>query len=172
MSIRPAPLALLMVLPLGARTASPLMKDLACLIEGKGRAVADYHTQAGILQDPALRKRLGIRKLENGNPFMEEYRLPSPIEVFGHRTDRIALAGSGILAILPGVDPDRMARELHLPESYRSGTKVMFARVITDRLEDEGGLRTQVKITLNLSTVTTHPGCVLVGTDYRLELLD
>jgi hypothetical protein len=62
-------------------------------------------------------------KVEQPNGFIEEYELPRPITVFGgYKTKRVALAGSGILAVLDGqkVTTKGLAETLKLEPAERA----------------------------------------------------
>lgn len=139
------------------------------------------------------------RRIKSGNPFMNEYELPEPIEVTGgYSTRRIAFTSTGILAILDLADPAVLAREEGIanaadPEPLIAAlvaegkatraqiegevdrSKFLGERVMVDETEpatEESGFGTHTVISRNISTVSTHPGKTLYGCSYRIELLD
>ncbi|MET1162092.1 MAG: hypothetical protein ABWY48_06085, partial [Pseudoxanthomonas sp.] len=112
-------LALIMPLPLLAQTTASAEKldasriDLAALIECK-QQLADFHYLAPALADPLQAVALGWRPLPQANLFMTEFKVNSPIVVFGTSTDHIAFTGDSIIAILDLPDPRPLAKQLEL----------------------------------------------------------
>lgn len=124
--------------------------------------------------NPDAWRRYGVRKLESRNPFLAEYRTDRPIEVFGRMTDRIALTSSGMLAIFAGDDPAALAHVLGIKPVIAGPTKFMGERIVTDSPFDGGSpaFQGRLRISLNVSTVSSHPGAVLAGCSYRLIFND
>ena len=120
-----APL-LALCLPLSA-AAQETRPDLAGLIECRGD-LAQLAALAPALEDPLKAVALGWQPLPQANMFMTEYRLASPIRVFGHGTDHIAFTGSSVMAILDLPDPRPLAGELGLETAIDTPAKAMFGK--------------------------------------------
>ena len=124
--------------------------------------------------NPEAWRRYGVHKIESRNPFLAEYRTDRPIKVFGRTTNRIALTSSGMLAIFADVDPAALARTLGIKAVVAGPTKFMGERIVTDSPFDGGSpaFQGRIQISLNVSTVSSHPGAVLAGCSYRLLFND
>lgn len=118
------------------------------------------------------RRHYGMVPVKGGNPFLSEYRLAAPITVFGRTTDRVAFSSSGLMAVLSGVTPQALAKELDVPPVIDAPGKFMGERVVTEAAFDGGSEAFQgtMRISLNVSTVTTHPGKVLAGCSYAIDM--
>jgi hypothetical protein len=172
-------LALMLPPPLLAQAAGNEEKldasriDLAALIECR-RALADFHYLAPALADPLQAVALGWRPLPQANLFMTEFRLNSPISVFGDSTDHIAFTGDSIIAILDRPDPRPLAKRLELETAIDTPAKAMFGKEmssIEDRDETTGTVYIKSAV-LNVSNVASHPGKTLVGCTYSLDLAE
>ncbi len=115
-------------------------------------------------------KHYGLTRIETGNPFLSDYRLATPISIFDRETDRIAFTSSGLMAVLPEVKPQELAEELGVEPAVDVPGKYMGERVIDEHPFDGGSPAFQgtERITLNVSTVSSHPGAVLAGCSYRI----
>lgn len=118
--------------------------------------------------------RLRWKKVEGKNPFLQEYRLPAPITVFDRQTDRIALTGSSVLAMLKGVAPEALAREQGIEDTLPAAPKFLGERVIAESSEEDAelGMRFSSRISLNVSSVDTHPGVALIGCAYTIDMTE
>jgi hypothetical protein len=157
-----------------APAAGAAIVDLACLarlIEGRGR-IADYTAFIEAMQEEGALARLGMAKVAQVNPFFEEYRLKTPIQVFHWKTSRICFGSAGVMAILEGVKAEALAKELNLSLFLQMPSKPMYCRAVRDQFlePDETGLKMREIIRLNVSTVSGLPGCVLAGCEYRVEV--
>lgn len=139
------------------------------------------------------------RRVDTGNPFLEEYELPEPVVVTGdYATRRIAFTSNGVLAILDLADPARIAQgegianaadaEPLIAELVAAGKatraeveadmpfrKFLGQRILAEATElpgDEDGFGTHTIIARNISNVTTHPGKTFYGCSYKVELID
>ncbi|WP_312320729.1 hypothetical protein [Stenotrophomonas sp.] len=145
--------------------------DLPALIECRQR-VADYDALAPVVADPLKAVANGLQPLEQRNQFMAEYRLASPITVFGQRAEYITVSGASIMAILDVADPRPLAKGLALedgvdnPDKFMAGREVV-ARDVTDPRTGEAMIES---IILSVSTVQSHPGKTLAGCTYSLDL--
>ncbi len=170
--LRAACLTLTALLPLpGMAAAAPAPLDLPALIECRQR-VADYDAVAPVVADPLKAVANGLQPLEQRNQFMAEYRLASPITVFGQRAEYITVSGASIMAILDVADPRPLAKGLKLedgvdnPDKFMAGREVV-ARDVTDPRTGEPMIES---IILSVSTVQSHPGKTLAGCTYSLDL--
>jgi hypothetical protein len=120
----------------------------------------------------AAHKHYGLTPIKGGaNPFLSEYRLAKPITVFGQTTNHIAFTNSGLLAVLSGVTPQQMAKQLDVRDGGDFMGKFLAERVVSaERIDDdEIDLHGVKRITMNVSTVSTHPDRVFVGCGYRFQ---
>ncbi len=161
-------LALSALLP---ATGSAAALDLPALIECR-QGLADYNALAPVVADPLKAVANGLQPLPQTNAFMSEFRLATPLTVFGQRTEYLAIAGASIMAILDLPDPRPLARTLALedgvdtPEKFMAGRELV-SRDVTDPVTGEPMIESVI---LSLSTVKTHPGKTLAGCTYSLDL--
>ncbi len=168
--------SLLLVLSLAAAQgahAGETTPDLAALIECRAQH-ADFAELAKALGDEAMRKRLGISPLPQGNPYMAEFALSAPIRVFGHETSRIGHYDENLIAILDLPDPRPLAKQLELETAVDTPTKAMFGKEVrgVERRDGKTGEPMYESAVLNVSNVGTHPGKTLVGCTYGLDPMD
>jgi hypothetical protein len=161
-------LGLLALLP-AAAPAAPL--DLAALIECR-QGLADYSAVARVVADPLKAVAAGLQPLPQSNQFMSEFRLATPLTVFGQRTEYVAVAGASIMAILDLADPRPLARSLALEDGVDTPDKFMAGRELVSRdvTDPRTGEPMIESVILSLSTVKTHPGKTLAGCTYSLDL--
>ena len=147
--------------------------DLPALIECR-QEVSDFTALAAIAADPLKAVALGWRPLPQGNLFMNEYMLNTPVTVFGHTSDHIAMAGSSIMAILDLADPRPLAKALELETGYDADGKFMAGRELVSRdvADPHTGEAMIESVILSVSTVKSHPGKTLAGCTYSLDLPD
>ena len=167
--------ALLALLPLlaaaPALAQTPAAIDLPGLIQCQ-RSVSEFAQLAPVVADPLKAVALGWQPLPQTNLFMAEYRLLTPIEVFGQRADHIAMAGGTIVALLELADPRPLARQLGLEEGVDTAEKVMYGRELVSRdvVDAQTGEALIESVILGVSTVKSHPGITLAGCTYSLDL--
>lgn len=152
----------------------PKTVDLAKLIACETYDVPSYNTVAFWLagtEGADARRHFGLTEVKSPNFMLKQYRLARPIEVFGRTTSLIAFNSSGPLAVLDEADPHPLAKQLKIEPAIDVPAKFMGERVIAEKTETADGLSTQTRITLNVSTVTTHPGKTLAGCSYKIEVL-
>lgn len=172
-------LALLLPLPLLAQSAAteeelnPAQIDLAALIECR-QQLNDFHYLAPALLNPLQAVALGWRPLPQANLFMTEYKLNTPVTVFGHATDHIAFTGDSIIAVLDLPDPRPLARQLALETAIDTPAKAMFGKeLVSEEEHDEASGITLIRsVVLNVSNVSSHPGKTLAGCSYSLDLAE
>lgn len=152
-----------------AVSAAPL--DLPALIECR-QGVAEHAALAPLLADPLKAVANGLQPLPQANQFMSEYRLASPMTVFGQQTDRVAVAGASVMAVLDQADPRPLAKRLALETGYDQDGKFMAGRELVSRdVTDPTSGEAQIEsIILSVSTVASHPGKTLAGCTYSLDL--
>lgn len=167
--------ALILTAALVAASEAQAAEDrLADLIACKS-GMADYNALAqeitGDDRSAAL-KRLGLKPVKSSNPFLAEYRLQAPIAVFGRTTSRIAFNSAGVFALLDEADPHPLARELGITPDLDTPSKFLGEKLVREDEETLPGDETTLasRVTLNVSTVASHPGMVLAGCGYRLEV--
>lgn len=145
--------------------------DLVALIECRQDIAAYARTVVPLLNDPAAARALGWQALPRTNPFMTEFRLPAPIEVFGSSSDHIVLSGGTIMALLDRPDPRTLARQLRLetgvdtPEKFMAGREVASRDIVTPA----SGEQMIESVILSVSDVRSHPGKALAGCTYDLD---
>lgn len=159
-----------LALPVDAH-AQASTPDLPALIECRGD-IGGLTALAPALEDPLKAVALGWQPLPQANMFMTEYRLASPIRVFGHDSDHIAFSGGSVMAILDLPDPRPLAQELALETAIDTPAKAMFGKELRSeetRDADSGKVLIE-SVVLNVSNVASHPGKTLVGCSYSLDL--
>ncbi len=156
---------------LAAPSAFASSLDLPALIECR-QGVADQAALAPLLSDPLKAVAQGLQPLPQGNQFMSEYRLAQPISVFGVNTERVAVAGASVMAVLDQADPRPLAKRLELETGYDQDGKFMAGREVVSRdVTDQRTGEAQIEsIILSVSTVASHPGKTLAGCTYSLDL--
>lgn len=144
--------------------------DLPALIECR-QSVSEFAALAPIVNDPLKAVALGWRPLPQGNLFMAEYMLNTPISVFGHRSDHVAMAGGTILAILDLPEPRDLAKTLDLETGYDAPEKFMAGRELVSRdvIDARTGEALIESVVLGVSNVSSHPGKTLVSCTYSLD---
>lgn len=169
-AVRSTCLLPLLLIAVGSAQAQPTI-DLPALIECR-QSVSEFAALAPIVNDPLKAVALGWRPLPQGNLFMAEYQLNTPITVFGHASDHVAMAGGTIIAILDLPDPRPLATQLELETGYDAPDKFMAGRELVSRdvKDAETGEALIESVILSLSTVNSHPGKTLAGCTYSLDL--
>jgi len=153
----------------------PSKIDLAKLIECTTYDVPSYNNFALWLTGPesaAAMKRLGISELSSDNPLLREFQLSTPVTVFGRQTSRIVFASTGPLAVLDEADPHPLAKQLGVTASVDQPNKFLGEKIILSRKDQQENSDTvlETRISLNVSTVDTHPGKTLAGCSYSIEV--
>lgn len=168
-NVRPIFLLPLLLAAAGATRAETAI-DLPALIECR-QSVSEFAALAPIANDPLKAVTLGWRPLPQGNLFMAEYMLNTPIQVFGHSADHIAMAGGTIIAILDLADPRPLAKQLELETGYDADGKFMAGRELVSRdvVDAKSGEALIESVILGVSTVKSHPGKTLAGCTYSLD---
>lgn len=172
------PLALLLTAPAYAEEeyeVDPSSLTLPDIIACKLEDVPTWNGFAFWFNDnEEARRHYGMTAVKGGNPFLSEYRLAAPITVFGRTTDRVAFSNSGLMAVLSDTTPQALAQELDVSPVVDTPGKYMGERMIVEGPFDGGSVAFQgtSRISLNVSTVTSHPGKVLAGCSYQIDIKD
>ncbi|GAC1041259.1 hypothetical protein [Rhizobium sp. No.120] len=153
----------------------PSKIDLAKLIECTTYDVPSYNNFALWLTGPdsvAAMKQLGLSELPSDNPFLREFQLSSPVTVFGRQTNRIVFASTGPLAVLDEADPHSLAKQLGVIASVDQPNKFLGEKVVLSQKDQQENSDTvlETRISLNVSTVNTHPDKTLAGCSYSIEV--
>ncbi len=144
--------------------------DLSALLECR-LGHAGFAAYLPVLQDPLKAVALGWRPLPQSNPFMLEYRLNTPVSVFGRTSDHIAFAGDGVVAVLDLAEPRVLARELQLETGVDTPEKAIFGREAraSEVAGPDGRPGWIDSAVINVSNVDSHPGKTLTGCSYSLD---
>jgi hypothetical protein len=143
--------------------------DLAALIECRADVQAWNDLAFSLMEGWTAAAALGWKARPSDNPFLQEYDLPQSIGVFGHNTDRIALTATGPMAVLDDVTPATLAAELGITPTIASPEKFLGEKVIVEKREEDGGMVFITRVSLNVSSVVTHPGLTLAGCSYSIQ---
>jgi hypothetical protein len=116
----------------------------------------------------------GWESIAGTNPFLTEFRLARPITAFDRLTSHVAFSGNAMLALFDGVEPQAIAGPLGIANDLGGPSKFLGERVISSKVEEDSdlGSRFTTVVALNVSTVDTHPGKVLAGCSYRVDMED
>ena len=162
----------LLAAPAAAGDFDPASLDLAALIECR----ADVPTYNGFVLwltgDPGTVEKLGWKEVASDNPFLSQYELPAPVHVFGRETATIVFTATGPMAVLDGIAAPDLARRLDVPATVSTPDKFLGEKVLAESTEESGGVNLSTRVTLNVSTVDTHPGQTLAGCSYVIDVGD
>lgn len=144
--------------------------DLLLACEG---SVEQFAALLGPVDDPLQAVALGWAPQPRSNPFMAEYRLNTPVQAHGQRSDWLAIAGGTVMLVLDQADisPQALAGELALEVVVDENGKFMAGREVIsrDRSDLEPGQLLIESAVIGVSTVTSHPGKLLLGCTYSLD---
>jgi len=160
-----------------AEDFDPATIDLAKLIECRTYDVPSYNALAFWLtgdEQAQARAHLGLTEEKSGNFLLKAYALKTPLTVFGRQTRHIVFNSSGPMAVLDEADPHKLARQLDITPAIDLPAKFLGEREIstTSEKDEAAGFTFKTRITLNVSTVTSHPGKTLAGCSYTFEALE
>ncbi|KRA62708.1 hypothetical protein ASD89_22690 [Caulobacter sp. Root656] len=155
----------------------PATLDLAKMIECRTYDVPSYNALAfWLVGDEAAQARahFGLTEEKTSNFLLKAYALKTPITVFGRQTRHIVFNSSGPIAVLDEADPHPLARQLEIQPAIDLPTKFLGEREISATTDkgQAGGFTYKTRVTLNVSTVTSHPGKVLAGCSYTFEMIE
>jgi hypothetical protein len=155
----------------------PATLDMAKLIECSTYDVPSYNALAFWLMEDggkAARARFGLTEEPSRNPMLQGYALKAPLTVFGRQTRHIVFTSSGPMAVLDEADPRPLARELGVSAAFDQPGKFLGEREIaaSTKKDETMDMVFKTRIALNVSTVTSHPGKVLAGCSYVMDIVD
>lgn len=163
-------LALLAAEPAVAQEFDPGSLDLPALIECRADVPAYNGFAFWLTGEAGAAEKLGWRKVDSNNPFLSQYELEKPVAVFDEQTKSIVFTSSGPMAVLDGVAAADVAKKLGIQPLISSPQKFLGEKVVSDKTESAEGVTFATRISLNVSTVETHPGKVLAGCSYKIEV--
>jgi hypothetical protein len=122
--------------------------------------------------EPGSYQARGWTRLESKNSWMTQYRLPAPITVFGHITSEVAFTSSAMLAVLDLPDPQVLADAQKISNIMPMGTRFLGEREIsnTTKIEKDVGFTVKQRVSINISTMASHPGQTLIGCSYKMDM--
>ncbi len=153
-----------------AQEFDPASLDLPALIECRADVPAYNGFAFWLAGEPAAADKLGWRRVETDNFFLQQYELDRPVTVFGHPTQTVAFTSTGPMALLDGLAAPDLAKELGIEPVVATPEKFLGEKVVIEKSETADGTTYSTRISLNVSTVDTHPGKVLAGCSYALEV--
>lgn len=163
-------LALLAAGPAVAQEFDPGTLDLPALIECRADVPAYNGFAFWLAGETDAAEKLGWRKGESGNPFLAQYELEKPVSVFGVQAKSVVFTSSGPMAVLDGVTAPELAQKLGIQPTIANPQKFLGEKVVSDKTESSEGVTFVTRISLNVSTVDTHPGKVLAGCSYKIDI--
>ncbi|WP_027146215.1 hypothetical protein [Mesorhizobium sp. WSM3626] len=160
----------LLAAPAMAGDFNPASLDLAALIECRADVPSYNGFALWLAGEPGAAKALSWNEGPSGNPFLRQYDLPAPVHVFGRETETIVFTATGPMAVLDGIVAPDLARQLDVPATVSTPDKFLGEKVVAESTEQVGGVSLATRITLNVSTVESHPGKTLAGCSYALDV--
>jgi hypothetical protein len=156
--------------PALAQDYDPATHDLPALVECRA-TVPEYNSFAfWLATEPGAVDALGWVETQQPNLFLREFRMRDSVPAFGHASDVVVFTATGPMLVVDGVSAPDLAATLGLSVFYASGEKFLAEKVVEEREEKQGDLTARSRIAINVSTVDTHPGKVLAGCSYTLEI--
>jgi hypothetical protein len=153
-----------------AEDFDPGSLDLAALIECRAAVPAYNGFALWLTGEPGAAQKLGWKEVASGNPFLSQYRLPAQVHVFGRKTQTIVFTATGPMAVFDDVSAPDLARQLDVPATISTSGKFLGEKVVAESTDGTGGVSLVTRITLNVSTVESHPDQTLAGCSYALDV--
>lgn len=154
----------------GAEEFDPTSLDLAALIECRADVPAYNGFALWLSGEPGAAEKLGWKEVTAGNPFLRQYELPATVGVFGRETAAVVLTATGPMAVFDDVSAPDLARALGVTAQISTPDKFLGEKVLVESSEEADGMTFSTHIALNVSTVNSHPGKVLAGCSYALDV--
>jgi hypothetical protein len=153
----------------GGTTAANPPPDLVRLVTCGG-TMKDYGAFALKFSDE-LARAWGWKAAPSTDSLLKVYTLPNPLTVFGEKATRLALSGSGVVALL-SVPVRDLARRLGLRPIAESGATLIFGKTVHEARETDKASGTTIseKISLSVSTSDSFAGTTLAGCSYVLDV--
>ncbi len=162
--------AALAATPAIAQDFDPVALDLAALIECRADAPAYNGFALWFAGEPGAAEKLGWRPVDARNFLLQQYEMGAPVTVFGHTTQTVAFTSTGLMAVLSGVSAPELATQLGIVPLIATQDKFLGEKVLVDKSETVDGTTYETRTSLNISTVDSHPGEVLAGCSYAIEV--
>jgi hypothetical protein len=153
-----------------AEEFDPTSLDLAALIECRADVPAYNGFALWLSGEPGAAEKLGWKEVPAGNPFLRQYQLPVPVHVFGREMASVVLTATGPMAVVDDVSAPDLARELGVTAQISTPEKFLGEKIILESSQETDGMTFSTRIALNVSTVDSHPGKVLAGCSYALDV--
>lgn len=154
-------------------TTATQRPDLDALLECRSD-VAHFAALVGPVDDPLKAVALGWAPQPRGNPFMAEYRLNTRAQAYGYHSDWLAISGGTVMLVIDQqqASPQALASALELEVVVDEDGKFMAGRelVSRDRPDPDSGQMLIESAVLGVSTVDSHPGKLLLGCTYSLDV--
>ncbi|HWW27407.1 MAG TPA: hypothetical protein VNZ85_16100 [Caulobacter sp.] len=143
---------------------------LACKIDG-GHYVG-FAMSVSDDDSPGGAKARGWVRLPPPSPTFSSYRLPEPLNVFGHATRTVAFKGSAMLAVLDLPDAAALGAQQGVTNVLAGSGRFMGERLVDDstRVDPETGFRFKNRSVLRITTNPAFPGKTLIGCEYDGQL--
>jgi len=143
---------------------------LACKIDG-GHYVG-FSMSFSDDDSPGGAKARGWARLPPPSPTFSAYRLPKPLNVFGHTTSTVAFKGSAMLAVLDLPDATALGAEQGVTNVLGGAGRFMGERLVDEstRVDAETGFRFKNRSSLKITTNPAFPGKTLIGCEYDGQL--
>jgi hypothetical protein len=143
--------------------------DLVGLLACK-KSIADWGQLVTAASEPATVKKWGWREKAVGSGQLKLFELRKPIVLWGEKTSKIAISGSGVVALLKKHTVEQLVDELHLQPVWLGPNTRIFGKTVTSTSERSGDTSIASKISLSVSTSPEFPGLVLAGCSYSVEV--
>lgn len=156
--------------PIAAQDFDPTALDLPALVECRAEVPTYNGFAFWLAGEPDAADKLGWRKVDSGNPFLSQYEVEKPLAVFGAETKTLVFTSSGPMAVLDGTTAPELAKKLGIEPMISTEQKFLGEKVVLEKTETSEGVTFATSISLNVSTVETHPGKVLAGCSYKIDV--
>jgi hypothetical protein len=156
--------------PAAARDFDPASLDLSALIECRADVPAYNGFAFWLAGEPGAAEKLGWHRVETENLFLQQYETARPVTAFGHETRTVAFTSTGPMAVLDGVVASELAERLGVVPVVATPEKFLGEKIVAETSETVDGTTYATRVSVNVSTVDTHPGKVLAGCSYALEV--
>jgi hypothetical protein len=85
----------------------------------QGRCESLQQLRVWLTGEPGALEKLGSQEVESGNPYLGQFKLPAPVEAFGHQTNIVVFTSSGPMAVLDDLSPQALADKLGVTPSLQ-----------------------------------------------------
>jgi hypothetical protein len=141
--------------------------DLAALIECRADAATAARFRNWLQLGPEVVAAASLTKV-SGHNFVSEYRIGTPVTVFGHPTTTLALHPDGLLAILSDIAPQVLAQDLGATPMLSTDPfiahKIMETPAAPGAMPGEVAVRVQVVTSRDGLEGKAVAGCLYLST--------